>query len=296
MREWKVEDFYKPFEAQIGDAISRGHDVQLHLHPHWLTSTYDNGVINPSQKYSLHGYRNDPFPNNIAGIVERGVDYLNTICKPLNKGYRCIAFRAGGYDICRSTAEILTALWQNGIRIDSSIARGFRFESNIASIDFSNMPSNANWHIPLEGPLNNFSAHGMFEVPIVSAKRTPLNNLPYLFKRAMFKKKAQKTGTGMHDLHTNALRKLKRLMPFSAWMLSFDDSCFDARYLEKMLAKYIHQFADDQIVFASAISHPKSMSDANFRIMCDFIELARKKYGEKIEFGTFQNVYDLITQ
>ena len=40
---------YVPHEAierQLKDAIKRGHDVQLHLHPQWLGAEYQNGEWN----------------------------------------------------------------------------------------------------------------------------------------------------------------------------------------------------------------------------------------------------------
>ena len=120
--------FMNHMRYQLQDAINRGHDVQLHLHPHWIDTTYSNGKFYPSQKYSLNDYRDNAYPNDISGIVEQGVNFLNNICKPVNEDYRCIAFRAGGYNLSPSTARILNALWENGIRIESSIAKGLSIQ------------------------------------------------------------------------------------------------------------------------------------------------------------------------
>ncbi len=294
-KEWKGYDFYEPYEAQLQDAIIRGHDVQLHLHPHWINTTYSNGKFYPSDKYSLNDYRDDAYPTNISGIVEQGVNFLNTVCKPINKDYRCIAFRAGGYNLSPSTAKILTALWENGVRIDSTISKGFRFRSDISSVDYSNMPQQANWYIPLQGPLNNASSKGLFEVPIVSVPRTPINNIPFLVKRFIHgSRQPLKTGIGLHNGHTSVLQRLKRLVPFSTWMLSFDDYCRSASNLTNILSTYINKHQNDKVIFASTIAHPKSMGDYNFELMHDFIKGVISNYGDKIVFCKYQDIYDLI--
>ncbi|MDR2145954.1 MAG: hypothetical protein LBE91_05810, partial [Tannerella sp.] len=61
---------------QLQYAISGGHDVQLHIHPHWLTSEYDGKNFHPSNDFSLSDFRNDTKFGGIPGIVKRAVDSL----------------------------------------------------------------------------------------------------------------------------------------------------------------------------------------------------------------------------
>ncbi len=293
-RAWDVPEFYETYESQIRDAIRRGHDVQLHLHPHWLTTTFREGRFYPSHKYSLDDYRNTPYPNDIYGIVEQGVKYLNELCRPIKGDYRCIAFRAGGYALASSADKILAALWSNGVKIDSTIAKGFRFESSLAKVDFSKMPRRANWFIPLSGPLSSCSAKGIFEVPIVTTNRNPLNNLPFLLKRVLYRGRRPRTGEGLHVTHTTLSQKLKRLMPFSAWMLSFDSPCISASNLLDILSKYLSMHSEENVIFASTIAHPKSMNTDNFKILSDFIQLATEKYKDTLEFCSFQDILKKI--
>ena len=175
------------------------------------------------------------------------------------------------------------------------LRKDYRFNSSISSVDFSNMPKQANWYIPLQGPLNRSSSNGLFEVPIVSVPRTPINNIPFLIKRLIYKpKQPLSTGIGLHEGNTSVLQRLRRLIPFSAWMLSFDDYCKSTSDLINILSAYINQHKDDKIIFASTIAHPKSMGDYNLELMRDFIIEAINKYGDQIVFCKYQDIYDLI--
>ena len=58
-REWDNEGFYKPYIEQLNRALLKEHDIQLHLHPHWLTSDYKNGVFIPSNDFMLSDFKNN---------------------------------------------------------------------------------------------------------------------------------------------------------------------------------------------------------------------------------------------
>ena len=194
-QKWGDLEFSKKYETQIQSAIQMGHEVQLHLHPHWLRTSYKAGTFKPSYPdgYALHDYKDEPYPHNIEGIVKQGICFLNRVCKEADPKYQCIAFRAGGYCLSPSTDRILSALYENGIRIDSSISKGYQF----GSIAYLNMPRCANWYIPPTGPLTRPSQDGIFEVPIVSMPRTPWNNVPALMRRFIHRKRECQNGLSL---------------------------------------------------------------------------------------------------
>ena len=45
--EWDADGFSRHYRQQIGRVIQDGHDVQLHLHPHWIDSEYRDGTFIP---------------------------------------------------------------------------------------------------------------------------------------------------------------------------------------------------------------------------------------------------------
>ena len=170
-REWDPDGFYRTYVRQISSTVKRGHDVQLHLHPHWIDSKFVEGRFVPATTYSLGNFLDRPWPQNIPGIVADGIERLEELCCA-DPSYKCVAYRAGGFSLSPATEAVLTALYDHGIRIESTIAKGFRFACDLWEVDFRNMPAKANWWIPKSGPLNYEAETGLFEIPIATRPRT----------------------------------------------------------------------------------------------------------------------------
>ena len=130
-RKWGELRYAEKFESQLQKSIKEGHDVQLHIHPHWFTSTYTSGKFNPSGNYSLSHYK-DPIEGvDIEWICETAYQELTRICRSASSDYQCIAFRAGGYDVEPESARIMSKLYDLGIRFDSSVIKDFFLEKTI---------------------------------------------------------------------------------------------------------------------------------------------------------------------
>lgn len=294
-REWDGEGFFMPYYEQIATALKSNHDVQLHIHPHWVDTNFTRGRFIPSKNYKLSDFTNHQWPDNIPGIIGQGTDFLREICCNHKTDYLCIAFRAGGYNLAPETELILSSLYENGIRIESSVTKGFYFKSGISEINFRNMPKSANWFISIKGPLNQEGESGLYEIPIAGMPRGIINNVPFLMKRVLFKKRDYKSiGRGIHEGHTSLIQKLRRLFPRSAWTLSFDGYTESVHSLMKIIGYYVNAHQEDNTIICSAISHPKSMGDYSLGLMEGFILALRKEYGDRIEFCTYRQIYDEI--
>jgi len=289
-REWGVREFVEPYEEQSRDAVRRGHEVELHLHPHWLDVDSPRATQTPS-RYSLHDFKDEPHPRNIPGIVDQGVGFLTDLCRTVDPSYAPVAFRAGGFAICPSTAEILTALARRGIRIDSSTIKGYRFSSELWSVDFRHAPADANWFVDLGGPIDRPARSGIFEVPIVSVRRSALSSLGVFVRRARHRGKAHRpTGIPIYAGRDSLAAKVRRQLVPSSWMLTFDLYFWTASNLVDMLADYVRRHRAADVVYASVLSHPKNMGPSNVRLMREFVELARKRYGESLQFCRFRDI------
>ena len=291
-REWDKRHFFEPFVDQVQRTIREGHDVQLHLHPHWIDTEYRGGRFRPSSHYSLGCFERRTWPNDIHGIVERGVSFLQDLCLPVDSRYCCIAFRAGGFCLAPATGRILSALYESGIRIDSSIAKGNTFSSQLWSVDHRCMPDQANWYISPDGPIDQSAGYGLYEIPIASRPRTPTNNLPFLVKRVMHRRRRYLSGGWPIDAgNVTWQEKLKRLMPNSAWMLGFDNHADDVDSLMRILQWHVEQHWEDGDIVCSAISHPKFMGKHALSLMDGFVRRVRSKYGGLVRFCTYRDVY-----
>lgn len=163
-------------EAQLRDAVARGHDVQLHLHPEWLPELGARYVESEDAWWWDSRYRHLqdlPFP--LEELFEGCRDDLEALLRPVRPTYRVVAFRAGKYRI-QPSWPILTAMAAAGIVADSSVWKG-GFEPE-HGFDFRAAYSAAEpyWASPYQA--NYLAAPGeerVLELPIASYQGRQLN-------------------------------------------------------------------------------------------------------------------------
>ena len=280
-RELENNHFEKLIRKQLTDIVARGHDIQLHLHPHWFTSQLENDIYIPSKDYKLSDFDEQKIDN----MVMQGIDYLNEIAKPIQSDYKCVAFRAGGYNLDNS-ALIFKVLEKNGIIIDSSICHDYCFISDVSTIDYRHVPNVSNWFFT-DGNYNKSTSSGIYEIPIAGKKKT-IFEVPTFVKTKIYKNRMPKNrGKMIYSCCKSHLGEiLKKSM--SSRMLSFDNYTYSARFLIKILNYNLKKFKNQEEINLSIIAHPKGMDWYNFKLMEDFIFSVRKLYGKQIEFNTFQ--------
>ncbi|HEV2975267.1 MAG TPA: methyltransferase domain-containing protein [Solirubrobacteraceae bacterium] len=110
-------------EAQWRDAIQRGHDVQLHLHPNWLPEL---GARLRDGRYVWNERltRAEDHPD-LVRLVARLKRTLEQAIRPVDPTYRAVAFRAGGYE-AQPFRRLAEALCANDVWCDSSVYHGGR--------------------------------------------------------------------------------------------------------------------------------------------------------------------------
>jgi hypothetical protein len=289
-KHYDRKDYVESFEEQMNRAYKKGHDVQLHLHPHWKETEIKGDLFIPSDKYGLDSFVDAEFPNSIDGIIQNGISLLNDIIQDEN--YACIAYRAGGYVLAPKSNEILTALRKNGIKIDSSVCRGYFFKSDLSTVDYSNVPNKANWYLDLNGDFTKEGNqnNGIFEIPIASKSKS-IFEVPTALK---MKKHAHRMpanrGRMIHNkpLRLNFADKVKKIK--SSRMLTFDNYTYSPDFNMNVLTNYVDKFKDEKEIFLSAIGHPKSMGKYSLELMEQFILKSRAKYGNNIRFVTYSEV------
>jgi hypothetical protein len=168
--EFGRSDFVAAVEAQLVDAVRRGHDVQTHIHPHWLRAVYDGACWSFDPECFLLGNFGDE--NEVYRLTHellvRAKEYLESLLRPVVPAYRTIAYRAGGYGIQPGERAILRALADAGYQIDSSIVPGKRAITAANQIDFRFVPDQPNYYLSAEGGLERATSVGILEVPILS--------------------------------------------------------------------------------------------------------------------------------
>lgn len=108
--------------AQWREAIDRGHDVQLHLHPNWLPEVHPRRTPSGLQ-FDWSVTRLADYPGDLSGAIRRAKTALRDAVSPVAPDHAVTCFRAGAY-AAQPFPRLFDALVENGIECDSSVYRG----------------------------------------------------------------------------------------------------------------------------------------------------------------------------
>ncbi|MDI6449524.1 hypothetical protein [Anaerobaca lacustris] len=140
-RDGRLDLAYSPsreMERQAQDAVGRGHDVQLHLHPQWIGARYEDGLWHlHSERMRLIDLRDSADPSGSAAVearLSRGKRTLEAMLQGVDPGYGCFAFRAGGFFV-QPAAAVIAGLRNAGLWADSSVVCG-HVASEPCPVDF----------------------------------------------------------------------------------------------------------------------------------------------------------------
>jgi hypothetical protein len=300
-RELQRDDFPRLAESQMQEAIRRGHDVQTHLHPHWLFASPDGGAWSfPPAKYLL---------GNIAADAEdcyrlsrdlllRCKRYLESLLQQVDANYRCIAYRAGGYGVQPNDRAIFSALTDAGFLIDSSIVPGMRLLSKVHEIDFRGVPHQPNYRIACTG-INTAAVRGVYEIPVIAGRMSPAGYMRALLAYARSRRPSSNAewrqhGRGVLQIEPETTGRLRRILRSTLrklsllsrrWeMLALSD---DAAMMFSLTKSYIGRFASGPVYF-SMISHPKTLTSAMLRALGEYHKKMHLHYGSGFRALSFQ--------
>ncbi len=108
------------WENILKEAVSRGHDVQLHFHPQWMRAELKNGRWKLDFSNWHSGTVRDAM---LERWIHDGKQYLEKLLKSVNKNYKVVSFRAGGW-MCQPSDGLYKALEKNGIPCDVTVRKG----------------------------------------------------------------------------------------------------------------------------------------------------------------------------
>jgi hypothetical protein len=120
------------WDEHVRMAFTRGHDVQLHIHPQWSKVSFENGRWILSGDWSLLNYA----PEASYAMLSASKEYLEQLLKPLNPNYRCVSFRSGSSAIAPSPF-VLSQLAELGLVFDMSIIQGLRVNTRNLQLDYT---------------------------------------------------------------------------------------------------------------------------------------------------------------
>lgn len=158
---------YGAIERQLVDAVKRGHDVQLHVHPTYERARDAGGRWDLD--YADYDLARLGYPR-ISTLVKRGKEFLEGLLRPVRPGYRCHAFRAANWSMSPA-ADTVRVLLENGFDIETSVFKwGTRDE--LVRFDYANAESEAvPWPLDAADVCRRDERSALFEFPIYSENR-----------------------------------------------------------------------------------------------------------------------------
>ncbi|HYC36434.1 MAG TPA: hypothetical protein VEC19_08425 [Usitatibacter sp.] len=228
------------------EAIARaGHELQLHIHPHWETTRWNE---QRGWESDLTHFALQSFPaSEIGRIVRTYAAALREIAGP-DSAY---AYRAGGW-VIQPFAPIREALLANEVTIDSTVFAGGVRAGSVQPYDFRGAPAKSRWRFDRD-PLREVADGPFLEVPISSRRLGP-----HFFWRMALAKKAggarhRAFGDGRAVAMDGGDLASKLLLP-STSVVSLDG--YKASFLRTAFDEHHARGAGDFV----AIGHPKALT------------------------------------
>lgn len=261
---------YNVLVEQIKKLSDNGHDIQLHIHPHWEDSFYDGKKWNINTlRYRLHNFKDE----EIDDIVYKYKKILADIVGDCNGVF---AFRAGGWCI-QPFDKLQSALKKHNIWLDSTVFENGKNNSITHYFNFENMPKKGLWKFEKDPLIEN--TKGFFtEIPISSHQVSPMFFWKLAFLKKFGKSKYKSFGDG-NAAGGSKLDKIRMLTQYTNSVVSIDG--YKAAYLEKAFNAFKNK---DNFVI---IGHPKAMSEYSLEQLEKFIRNTKNKNN----FTTFKKEF-----
>ncbi|MGY8933614.1 MAG: hypothetical protein ACKVIM_05515 [Flavobacteriales bacterium] len=262
----ELEKDYQLITLQLKELCDNGHEVQLHIHPHWEDSYYDG----KEWYFDLTRYKLTDFSKEeIHNIVTEYTEILHRITQQ-----KLTAFRAGGWS-AQPFEVIGEALHKNGILYDTSVYPRGALKSKEQWYDFKNIGfQKSRWNF--SNDLTQEDPKGHFTEVAISA----LKVLPFFFWRfvvvRLLKIPEHVSISKGSALPPSKLHILKQLLWPSYSVVSIDG--FKASYLEKAFQFYKKKNLQDFVI----IGHPKAFTPFSMKIFKKFIEKEKRSQDVKV--------------
>jgi hypothetical protein len=252
------EDLEK-VSAQISSLVKEGHQIGLHIHPHWEDCTFAEGKWNMNTKrYKLSDFSKE----EAASIISTYQNTLSAIA-----GKKCTVYRAGGWCI-QPFSHIKDALIKNGIAIDSSVYYNGYHDSPAHAYDFRSAKDKAEWKFENDCCVEDVS--GSFkEIAITPDTIGPAFYWNLYFKMRTAPETYKPIGDGLW------LKDKGRI--YKQFHSSTDHfACADG-YFSSRLKANLEKCEEKKFERMMVLSHPKSLAPCSFGYLDEFIGFAKQR-------------------
>lgn len=265
LRMQKLKGQFKEVDLQydlvrnhVKSLASQGHDIELHFHPQWLYSNWDD----TTQQWTMdrNHYKLSDVPlEEVKTSLRAAKELLDNIV-----GYKTTAYRAGGFclDSFIAYKEIFKEL---GLKVDSSVARGLYVKSPIHNYDYRKIPTEQIYTFTESNKVAR--PNGDFiELSISSIRWSSLFFIKNIWplQKAYHSSVIFGDGRGISDGKNILIHRIKKIFLPSSYLASIDgwQSCYIKKIYESVRMKQT-----DFVI----IGHPKFLTDESKRNVDNFL-------------------------
>jgi hypothetical protein len=278
--------------SQLVEAIRRGHDVQLHLHPQWINARWRGTCWDLDY---LHYHLTDFKDDDMVSILRSGKKDLEVLLHPHCLSYECLGFRAGHWNT-QPSDRYLAALRAAGLKSDTSVFKWGYANNAAAKFDYRYAFSNVHaWYTQVDDINQASLEREIIEVPIASELVRFFSMLTP--KRIWLARKylredlqissAIRNGSGRQSEPQGLICKINKLFHWRPRKLDFCK--LTAREMLTMVNNLIKQCENQQSLLPIPlvmIGHSKWVGAE--KVLGVFLRKVRKRFGEMIQFSTYR--------
>jgi len=240
-------------QRHIESIAKAGHEIALHIHPHWEDSRSVNGRWEfGGTRYQLQDFADD----EVTRIVN---DY--SACLASLAGKAPTSYRAGGFCI-EPFPHLGAVLAENGITIDSSIVPGAILRDADKGFDFGGVPDQGWWSFD-SSPLQPVENGRFIEIPITPQKLPLL----YYWQRLVRRLTGSTASGSFGDGTSKAIGRAEVLRRLAGLSRVAELSIDDAKASHLMTSRNLKQ----KRRIWHIMGHPKLASPRALDILARFI-------------------------
>ncbi|MBI4436587.1 MAG: hypothetical protein HY590_04165 [Candidatus Omnitrophica bacterium] len=258
-------------KRQIQSLAKEGHEVALHVHPHWLDARYEgNHWVLPLHRYRLHQLsqvKDLSLWETIAGCFTLSRELLESIVRETEADYRIVSFRAGGFCL-QPFRDVRETMKSNHLLIDSSVFPGGKCHTHELAFDFRNCPGRPFWRF--EEEVTEERGNGTFlEIPITAIPVTSWRRVCHALLRRQggpWVRYGNGETMAIRDASFRTPRWKLFAKPFStsATYLNYESMTF--KEMLYLFNRYLSRYGGDERVPIVFLGHPKAISK---RSLCE---------------------------
>ena len=259
-----LQNDYNEIVTQLNQLARQGHSIQLHLHPQWYYSDYDESEQSWIMDFAHYQLQDCPM-QDVEQMIKDGCNLISLIT-----GSTPTTYRAGGYSF-PTNHQYVDLFAKYGVTTDSSAFMQKRTKSVFQNYDYSKIKTYDSYRFSVYPGIMD-SEGRYIEYPISTMK---LNPIKYLIGRYSMERKyshlakiyGDGKGVGVCLPKSAKMRIFVEKFVKPVYMAASLD-CYNILYLDK-IKKIIEKSKGDTMVI---IGHPKSCSDLGLLYLDRFLK------------------------